>query len=106
MRAQILKDLARSSGGSRLRRSLAVAVTASATVVCLLAAAPAQAKNLYTLDANADSGGQIVVDAAGNGVVREERLYQLIRQAQQVGEHTVSIRFLDGGVHAYSFTFG
>jgi cytochrome c biogenesis protein CcdA/thiol-disulfide isomerase/thioredoxin len=46
------------------------------------------------------------VDAAGNGVVREERLYQLIRQAQQVGEHTVSIRFLDGGVHAYSFTFG
>jgi hypothetical protein len=69
IRAQILKDLARSSGGSKLRRALAVAVTASATVACLLAAAPAQAKNLYTLDANADSGGQIVVDAAGNGYI-------------------------------------
>jgi len=38
--------------------------------------------------------------------VREQRLYQLIRQSQQVGEHTVSIQFLDGGVHAYAFTFG
>jgi cytochrome c biogenesis protein CcdA/thiol-disulfide isomerase/thioredoxin len=46
------------------------------------------------------------VDAAGNGVVREERLYQLIRQAGQIGEHTVSIQFLDSGVQAYSFTFG
>jgi cytochrome c biogenesis protein CcdA/thiol-disulfide isomerase/thioredoxin len=46
------------------------------------------------------------VDAEGNGVVREERLYQLIRQSQQIGEHTVSIQFLDGGIHTYSFTFG
>jgi cytochrome c biogenesis protein CcdA/thiol-disulfide isomerase/thioredoxin len=46
------------------------------------------------------------IDADGNGVVREQRLYQLIRQSQQVGEHTVSIQFLDGGVHAYAFTFG
>ncbi len=67
MRVQILKARVRSSGGSKLR---AVAVTAVATVACLLlAVAPAEAKNLYTLDANADSGGQIVVDAAGNGYV-------------------------------------
>jgi hypothetical protein len=67
MRAQILNDLARCSGWSRRRR--AVAVAACATLACFLAAAPAQAKNLYTLDANAASGGQIVVDAAGNGYI-------------------------------------
>ncbi|HWK53176.1 MAG TPA: cytochrome c biogenesis protein CcdA, partial [Hyphomicrobiales bacterium] len=46
------------------------------------------------------------VDAEGNGVVQEERLYQLIRQTGTVGEHTFTIEFLDAGVHAYSFTFG
>ena len=46
------------------------------------------------------------VSADGTGSVTEERLYQLIRQSQQVEEHTVTITFLDGGVHAYSFTFG
>jgi thiol-disulfide isomerase/thioredoxin len=45
-------------------------------------------------------------DVNGNGVVQEQRLYQLIRQSQGVGEHTLSIEFLDGGVQAYSFTFG
>lgn len=46
------------------------------------------------------------IDAEGNGVVREQRLYQLIRQPQPAGEHTFSIEFLDPGAHAYSFTFG
>jgi cytochrome c biogenesis protein CcdA/thiol-disulfide isomerase/thioredoxin len=45
-------------------------------------------------------------DADGNGVVHEQRLYQLIRQTGTGGEHTFSIEFLDGGVQAYSFTFG
>jgi hypothetical protein len=67
MRAQIVKDRRRAGGGSRLQRALALA--ASATVACILAAAPAQAKNLYNLDPSADSGGQIVVDSAGNGYV-------------------------------------
>jgi cytochrome c biogenesis protein CcdA/thiol-disulfide isomerase/thioredoxin len=44
--------------------------------------------------------------ADGIGTVTEERLYQLIRQSQQVGQHTVTIQFLDRGVRAYSFTFG
>ena len=35
-----------------------------------------------------------------------QRLYQLIRQAGEVGEHVFSIEFLDPGVQAYSFTFG
>ena len=51
-----------------------------------------------------DHGGD--TDAQGNGVVREQRLYQLIRQPGPVGEHTFAIEFLDPGVRAYSFTFG
>jgi cytochrome c biogenesis protein CcdA/thiol-disulfide isomerase/thioredoxin len=45
-------------------------------------------------------------DADGNGVVTEQRLYQLIRQSDGIGEHVFSIEFLDDGVQAYAFTFG
>ena len=45
-------------------------------------------------------------DAGGEGVVKDQRLYQLIRQTDPVGEHVFSIEFLDGGVQAYAFTFG
>jgi cytochrome c biogenesis protein CcdA/thiol-disulfide isomerase/thioredoxin len=45
-------------------------------------------------------------DANGEGVIGEQRLYQLIRQATTVGEHVFSIEFLDNDVQAYSFTFG
>jgi cytochrome c biogenesis protein CcdA/thiol-disulfide isomerase/thioredoxin len=45
-------------------------------------------------------------DDNGVGVINEQRLYQLIRQATSVGEHVFSIEFLDGSVQAYSFTFG
>ena len=48
----------------------------------------------------------LTLHAGGNGVITEQRLYQLIRQSQEVGEHTFSIEFLDGGAQAYSFTFG
>ncbi len=46
------------------------------------------------------------IDAAGNGVVTSQRLYQLIRQKGAIGDHTFEIRFLDPGVWAYAFTFG
>jgi thiol-disulfide isomerase/thioredoxin len=45
-------------------------------------------------------------DSSGAGVVDGQRLYQLIRQSGDVGEHVFSIEFLDPGVQAYSFTFG
>ncbi len=45
-------------------------------------------------------------DASGQGTVRQQRLYQLIRQSGEVGEHVFSIEFLDPEVQAYSFTFG
>ncbi len=52
----------------------------------------------------ADHG--VDTDAQGEGVVRQERLYQLIRQTDGVRDRTFSIEFLDPGVQAYSFTFG
>jgi Thioredoxin like C-terminal domain len=45
-------------------------------------------------------------DAQGAGTVREQRLYQLIRQKGAVEEHEFTIEFLDPQVEAYSFTFG
>lgn len=46
------------------------------------------------------------IDEAGRGTIREQRLYQLIRQAGAVGEHTVDIEFEHPGATAYAFTFG
>jgi cytochrome c biogenesis protein CcdA/thiol-disulfide isomerase/thioredoxin len=60
-----------------------------------------------TIDGAApESSHGVDVDADGNGVVREQRLFQLIRQSGSVAEHTFSIEFLDPGVQAYAFTFG
>ncbi len=52
----------------------------------------------------ADHG--VDADAQGEGVVRQVRLYQLIRQKPGVEDHTFTIEFLDPGVQAFSFTFG
>ena len=47
------------------------------------------------------------VDAAGNGVVTSQRLYQLIRQHTVAkDDRTFQIQFLDAGVQAFTFTFG
>jgi len=46
------------------------------------------------------------VDGAGNGVLREGRLYQLIREPGPVPERTLEITFLAPGAEAYAFTFG
>lgn len=60
-----------------------------------------------TLDGKAPAADHgMDVDAQGNGTVREQRLYQLIRQKGAVGEHEFVIEFLDANVEAYSFTFG
>jgi hypothetical protein len=46
------------------------------------------------------------VDEDGNGLLREGRLYQLVRQHDGVGERTLEIAFLEPGAEAYAFTFG
>ena len=52
----------------------------------------------------ADAG--VDVKADGTGVVREQRLYQLVRQKGEVRDRTFRIEFLDPGVEAFAFTFG
>jgi thiol-disulfide isomerase/thioredoxin len=46
------------------------------------------------------------VDEEGNGVLREGRMYQLVREHDAVRERTLEITFLEPGAEAYSFTFG
>ncbi|WP_019832733.1 cytochrome c biogenesis protein DipZ [Sphingomonas sp. PR090111-T3T-6A] len=46
------------------------------------------------------------IDAAGNGMVDGQRLYQLVRLKSTAADHLFAIEFLDPGVEAYSFTFG
>jgi hypothetical protein len=52
----------------------------------------------------ADRGSD--VDANGNGVIGETRLYQLVRQSGAVKQRLFEIRFLDAGAGAFAFTFG
>jgi thiol-disulfide isomerase/thioredoxin len=46
------------------------------------------------------------IDEDGNGVLRDGRLYQLVRQHDAVDERTLQITFLEPGAEAYVFTFG
>jgi len=46
------------------------------------------------------------VDEDGSGTVREQRLYQLVRQPKPIVDRTFAIDFRDAGVEALSFTFG
>jgi hypothetical protein len=46
------------------------------------------------------------IDAAGNGLISGQRLYQLIRQSGEIRDRTFRIEFLDKGAEAFAFTFG
>ena len=46
------------------------------------------------------------VDEAGNGLLRNGRMYQLVREHGTVRERTLEITFLEPGAEAYAFTFG
>ncbi|MEU7678339.1 redoxin family protein [Micromonospora taraxaci] len=46
------------------------------------------------------------VDADGNGVLQDGRLYQLVRQDDAVRERALEITFGEPGAAAYAFTFG
>jgi thiol-disulfide isomerase/thioredoxin len=60
-----------------------------------------------TLDGQpAGAAHGVDVDEQGNGTVREQRLYQLIRQPKPIAERRFEIEFLDAGAEAFSFTFG
>lgn len=60
-----------------------------------------------TLDGRApgaDAG--VDVDAAGNGTIRGQRLYQLVRHRGGARERLFTITFHDPAAEAYAFTFG
>ncbi|MFI5611755.1 hypothetical protein [Amycolatopsis sp. NPDC051903] len=46
------------------------------------------------------------VDEDGNGLLWDDRLYQLVRQRDEVRARTLEITFLEPGAEAYVFTFG
>jgi thiol-disulfide isomerase/thioredoxin len=46
------------------------------------------------------------VDEEGNGLLRDGRLYQLVREHDSVRERTLEITFLEPRAEAYVFTFG
>jgi len=74
----------------------------------VLAAPPGKAVRFRVTIDGAPPGDAhgVDADAGGEGVVIEQRLYQLIRQRGPVADHTFEITFLDAGVQAFAFTFG
>lgn len=56
-------------------------------------------------EAPGESGG-LDVDSEGHGVVRDGRLYQLVRQVGAVHDRTLEIEFMQPGAQAYVFTCG
>jgi hypothetical protein len=46
------------------------------------------------------------VDEDGNGVLSDDRMYQLVREHDKVRDRTLEITFLEPGAEAYAFTFG
>ncbi len=46
------------------------------------------------------------VDEDGNGLLRDGRLYQLVRERDAVRRRTLEITFRELGAEAYVFTFG
>jgi thiol-disulfide isomerase/thioredoxin len=60
---------------------------------------------LLDCEAPGPSAG-VDIDEDGNGMVRDGRLYQLVRQHDGVRERTLEITFQESGAEAYAFTFG
>jgi thiol-disulfide isomerase/thioredoxin len=46
------------------------------------------------------------VDEQGNGLLRDGRMYQLVREQDKVRDRVLEITFLEPGAEAYVFTFG
>ena len=53
-----------------------------------------------------DRSHGVDVDENGNGLLRDGRLYQLVREQDAVRERILEITFLEPGAEAYAFTFG
>jgi len=69
------------------------------------ACAPIPLRVLLDDEAPGPSHG-VDVDEDGDGLLREGRLYQLVRQDGEVRERAMELTFLEPGAEAYVFTFG
>ena len=83
-------------------RRAAGSASGSMRATCISCSGPGRAgkpvRFRVTLDGQAPgTDGGIDIDANGEGVVREQRLYQLIRQSDGVRDRTFTIEFLDAG---------
>jgi hypothetical protein len=67
--------------------------------------APIRFRVLIDGEAPGPSHG-VDVDEGGDGLLREGRLYQLVRQDGEVRDRTLEIMFHESGAEAYVFTFG
>ena len=67
--------------------------------------APIRFRVLIDGEAPGPSHG-VDVDEGGDGLLREARLYQLVRQDGEVRDRTLEITFHEPGAEAYVFTFG
>jgi thiol-disulfide isomerase/thioredoxin len=74
-------------------------------VLSLGAAEPIPFRVLLDGEAPGASHG-LDVDEEGNGLLRDGRLYQLVREHDTVRERMLEITFLESGAEAYAFTFG
>jgi thiol-disulfide isomerase/thioredoxin len=74
-------------------------------VLCPAAREPIPFRVLVDGEAPGPSHG-VDVDEDGNGLLRDGRLYQLVREHDTVRERTLQITFLQAGAEAYVFTFG
>ncbi len=71
------------------------------------AGSQAQARFRLRLDGQAPGPAHGVdVDADGTGVVREPRMYHLLRQSAPIEPRQIEIEFLDPGAELFDFTFG
>ena len=87
--------------------SIAIRLHARDAHLVLASAAGAPIPFRVLLDGQAPGPSHGVdVDENGNGVLRDGRLYQLVRAHDTVRERTLQITFLESGAEAYAFTFG
>jgi thiol-disulfide isomerase/thioredoxin len=74
-------------------------------VLCPAVEEPIPFRVLLDGEAPGPSHG-VDVDEDGNGLLRDGRLYQLVREHETIRERTLQITFAEPGAEAYVFTFG
>jgi hypothetical protein len=74
-------------------------------VLCLSTREPIPFRVLLDGERPGPSRG-VDIDEDGHGVLREDRMYRLVRQHDVVRDRTLEITFLEPGAEAYAFTFG